>query len=109
MRRDHPQVLDGLLDVKAPTRTFYKGSTFFKKVMLMAQDALIEKLISRQQALADFGSFAFRSRDLQAILDKAAFMCATAVDAPYCKVCRFRSDHNDLLIEAGYGWKINVV
>lgn len=73
------------------------------------QEELIEKLLARQQTIADFGGFAFRSSDLQAILDKAASVCAIEVDAPLCKVCRFRSEHNDLLIEAGFGWKPEVV
>ena len=68
---------------------------------MSTQDELIEKLLARHQTLAEFGGFAFRTFDLRAILDKAASICALAVDAPLCKVCRFRPEHNDLLIEAG--------
>jgi two-component sensor histidine kinase len=75
----------------------------------MAQGALIQKLLSGQEALAEFSRFAFHTTDLQAILGKAALMCATCVDAPFCKVCRFRPEHNDLLIEAGFGWPPDIV
>ena len=75
----------------------------------MANNSKVKRLLDQQAALADFGSFAFRSNNLQGILDKAAAICATYLDTPYCKVCRFRPQHNDLLIVAGYGWQPDVI
>ena len=75
----------------------------------MKKDAKIKRLLDQQEALADFGTFSFRSTDLQDILYKACSLCAILLDTPYCKVCRFRPEHNDLLIVAGYGWKPDVV
>jgi len=75
----------------------------------MAQDKLVEKLLSHQKALAGFGSFAFRAADLRAVLNETASISAICMEAPFCKVCRFRPEHNDLLIEAGHGWQPDIV
>jgi two-component sensor histidine kinase len=69
----------------------------------------IEKLLRQQAALANFGSFAFGEKDLQKILTEAAEICAQSLGVPYAKICRYRADHNDLLVEAGCGWNEGVV
>jgi two-component sensor histidine kinase len=70
---------------------------------------LIDRLLARQDALVAFGIFAFRAGDLQSVLDEAVETCAYSLKAPFCKICRFRPEHSDLLISAGFGWKPNVV
>ena len=75
----------------------------------MAVDPLVEKLLARQDALVAFGIVAFRATNLQSVLDEAVETCALSMQAPFCKICRFRLDRNDLLIEAGFGWQPNVV
>lgn len=67
------------------------------------------KLLRQQAALASFGSFALRQGDLMAVLSEAARVCAESMDVPFSKVCRYRPAENDLLVEAGYGWKPGVV
>ena len=69
----------------------------------------VEKLLRQQAALAAFGSFAFREPDLLKILTEAARTCAASLEVPFSKVCRYRADKNDLLIEAGWGWKLGIV
>jgi two-component sensor histidine kinase len=69
----------------------------------------IEKLLRQQAALANFGSFAFGETDLQKILTEAALICAQSLDVPYAKICRYRADHNDLLVDAGCGWNEGVI
>jgi len=69
----------------------------------------IEKLLRQQAALANFGSSAFWESDLQKILIEAAEICARSLDVPFAKICRYRADHNDLLVEAGCGWNAGVV
>lgn len=69
----------------------------------------VEKLLRQQAALAAFGSFAFREADLLKVLTEAARICAASLDVPFSKICRYRADKNDLLIEAGYGWKLGVI
>jgi two-component sensor histidine kinase/CheY-like chemotaxis protein len=66
--------------------------------------------LRRQQAeLASFGKFALGESDLGKVLTEAARVCAEGLDVPFCKVCRYRPDENDLLVEAGVGWKPGVI
>jgi two-component sensor histidine kinase len=71
--------------------------------------AKVRKLLRQQTAIARFGSFALREGDLQTILTEAARVCAESLGVPYAKVCRYRAAENDLLIEAGHGWKVGVI
>jgi two-component sensor histidine kinase len=76
----------------------------------MSDDAVkVRKLLRQQTAIAAFGSFALREGDLNKILTEAARVCAEGLSVPFSKVCRYRSEKNDLLIEAGHGWKSGVV
>jgi two-component sensor histidine kinase len=67
------------------------------------------KVLRQQAALAAFGSYAFRERNLQKVLTEAARVCAEGLAVPFCKVCQYREDHDDLLIVAGFGWHEGVV
>ncbi len=69
----------------------------------------IQKLLRQQAAIASFGSFALREGDLHKVLTEAARVCAGGLDVPFSKICRYRSAENDLLIEAGHGWKPGVI
>jgi GAF domain-containing protein len=69
----------------------------------------VAKLLRQQAALAAFGTFAFRETDLQKILTEAARVCADSLNVPFCKICRYRPNENDLMIIAGCGWKPNVI
>jgi two-component sensor histidine kinase len=69
----------------------------------------VRKLLHQQAALAGFGGFALREADLHKILTEAARVCADGLKVPFSKVCRYREAENDLLIEAGFGWKEGVV
>jgi two-component sensor histidine kinase/CheY-like chemotaxis protein/putative methionine-R-sulfoxide reductase with GAF domain len=64
----------------------------------------IKRLRRQQTALALFGGFAFGETDLGKVLMEAARICAEGLDVPFCKICRYRPEENDLLIEAGVGW-----
>jgi two-component sensor histidine kinase len=75
----------------------------------MDDAARVRKLLRQQAAVAGFGSFALRQTDLMKVLTEAARVCADGLSVPFCKVCRYRADDNDLLIEAGYGWQEGVV
>jgi two-component sensor histidine kinase len=69
----------------------------------------INTLRRQQAAIAGFGSFALRQSDLLKILTEAARVCAEGLSVPFCKVCRYRTEENDLLIEAGIGWHEGVI
>lgn len=72
-------------------------------------DRTVERLLRQQAALASFGTFAFRELDLHKILTEAARICALSLGVPFCKICRYRAEEADLLIEAGSGWKLGVI
>ena len=66
--------------------------------------------LRRQQAeLASFGKFALAERDLSKVLTEAARVCAEGLGVAFCKVCRYRPEENDLLVEAGVGWHHGVI
>ena len=69
----------------------------------------VKRLLQQQAALAKFGSFAFRETDLLKILNEAARICADSLNVQFCKVVRYRSKENDLLVEAACGWDSNVI
>lgn len=69
----------------------------------------VRKLLCQQEAIAAFGSFALRENDLAKILTEAATVCARGLGVRFAKVCRYRPEENDLIIEAGHGWQSGVV
>jgi two-component sensor histidine kinase len=69
----------------------------------------VRKLLRQQAAVAHFGSFALRESDLLKVLTEAARVCAECLSVPFSKVCRYRAERNDLLIEAGHGWHAGVI
>ena len=69
----------------------------------------VRKLLRQQAAVAHFGSFALREGDVLKVLTEAARVCAECLSVPFSKVCRYRKQENDLLIEAGYGWHPGVI
>lgn len=75
----------------------------------MFDEARVRQLLGQQAAIANFGSFALRKCDLMEVLTEAARVCAEGLNVPFCKVCRYRGEENDLFIEAGYGWQTGVV
>ena len=73
------------------------------------QHDTIEKLLRQQEDLAEFGTFAFRERDLSKILTEAACACAKSLNVPFAKICQYRRKENDLLVVAGCGWRADVI
>jgi GAF domain-containing protein len=71
--------------------------------------AQVRKLLRQQAAIAHFGSFALSQSNLLTVLTEAAKVCAEGIDVPFSKICRYRAEENDLLVEAGVGWKPGVV
>ncbi len=66
--------------------------------------------IRRQQAeLARFGTFVLGESDLGNVLPVAARVCAECLGAAYCTIYRYRSEENDLIVEAGDGWNLGVI
>jgi signal transduction histidine kinase len=69
----------------------------------------VERLLCQRAAIASFGSFARRERDLLKILTEAARVCADGLRVPFSNVCRYRAAENDLFVVAGHGWHDGVI
>jgi two-component sensor histidine kinase len=69
----------------------------------------VKKLLRQQSVLATFGTFAYRELDVMKVMTEAARICADSLEVPFCKVCRYRPESNDLLVEAGVGWDQEIV
>jgi GAF domain-containing protein len=86
-----------------------KVARFFGMPTEIPLSRQVDRLLHRERALADFGTFAFRELELQAILQEAARVCADCLDVPFSKVFEFRPSQGDLLAVAGVGWNSGVV
>ena len=65
--------------------------------------------LSQQAALAQFGEFALKSDDLDAILHQACRLVGTALNTHLVKVMELQEDGTTMLVRAGVGWKPGVV
>ena len=63
----------------------------------------------RLAALAELGSFALRSEELQPVLDEAARLCAEAAGVVLCQIVEHRPESGDLVVRAGTGWREGVI
>lgn len=68
-----------------------------------------DQLMKRQQVLADFGEFAIRSDDLDAVLTEACRLVGEALGTGRAKVLEIQEGRQELLVRAGVGWAPNVV
>lgn len=72
-------------------------------------DHRLQKLQRQQTALAKFGCYAFRQPELEPVLTEAARLCAHGLGVPFSMVLRYRPEENDLIVDAGVGWNMDVV
>jgi two-component sensor histidine kinase len=62
-----------------------------------------------QAALAAFGEFALKARDLDAVLNEACRLVSEALGTELAKVIERRDDGHTLFIRAGTGWRPGIV
>ncbi|MBB4483233.1 MULTISPECIES: hypothetical protein [Rhizobium] len=67
------------------------------------------QLFKRQKVLADFGEFALRSDDLDAILSEACRLVSDAVDTRRSKVLEIQEGGQKLRVRAAVGWQPDIV
>lgn len=72
----------------------------------MADGSQMER---RQRVLADFGDFALRSDDLDAVLTQACRLVAEAMGTGRAKVLEIQDQGRTLFVRAGVGWDEGVV
>ena len=69
----------------------------------------VEAMVRRQRVLADFGEFALRSDDLDAILTEACRLVGEAMGTGRAKILEIQEDGRFLLVRAGIGWPPDIV
>ena len=69
----------------------------------------LKRRLKQQDILAEFGVEALRSRKIEGVFESAVRLCADGMDAPLCKVLKYRHDTEDFLVIAGVGWEDGVV
>lgn len=68
-----------------------------------------EQMLKRQRTLADFGEFALRNEDLDAVLTEACRLVGEALGADLAKVLEIDHERQELLVRAGAGWRPGIV
>ena len=68
-----------------------------------------DKAFTQQATLAQFGEFALKSDDLNAILHQACHLVGSALNTHLAKVMELQADGLTLLVRAGVGWKPGIV
>ncbi len=67
------------------------------------------QMTRRQRVLADFGEFALRSDDLDAVLTKACRLVAEALGTGRAKVLEIEEGSRTFFVRAGVGWDEGIV
>ncbi len=70
--------------------------------------ALADK-IDQQAAIAELSQLALTQLDLNVMMNKAAEIVAGALSAPLCKIQKYSSNEQILILKAGIGWKDGLV
>ncbi len=69
----------------------------------------IEYRLRQQRILAEFGMVALRSRDIDAMLQRATELCAEGMGSRYAKFLSAPDSDQRMRVEAGVGWDAGVV
>jgi hypothetical protein len=68
-----------------------------------------ERMVKRQRVLADFGDFALRNEDLDAVLAEACRLVGEALGTDLAKVLEIDHEKHELFVKAGVGWRPGIV
>lgn len=75
----------------------------------MRSEQELKRRLNQQQAIEQFGSFAFTEPDFQKILDCAVETAAKVLDVPLAKILEFTESADRLLMRSGLGWDDGLV
>jgi two-component sensor histidine kinase/putative methionine-R-sulfoxide reductase with GAF domain len=71
--------------------------------------AEVRRLRLHQRILRDFGRIALEDLEVKPLLQRATAQAARATGVKHTKIMRYRTEHGDLLAEAGVGWRPGVI
>ncbi|MEZ0253595.1 MAG: hypothetical protein ACAH20_22005 [Methylobacteriaceae bacterium] len=72
-------------------------------------EARLERVLDRQRILGAFARIASEPLPRERLMQNATALVSRAFQVRRVKVMRYRSDPDNLLVEAGVGWKPGVV
>ena len=76
---------------------------------LTAPQEELKRRLKQQEMLSKFGVEALRCREIDNLYVSAAHLCAEGMQAPLCKILKYRPDSEDFLVIAGVGWDEGVI
>ncbi len=65
--------------------------------------------LRQQQLAAQYGLFALKTHDLDALLQEATRACAEGLQSEFCKASEYLPDEGQFLVRAGVGWRPGIV
>jgi two-component sensor histidine kinase len=65
--------------------------------------------LRQQSLLGEFGRAAMQTRDFRKILQRAAELCASGLQAQFAKVLEYEPGEQRLVVRAGVGWKPDTI
>jgi two-component sensor histidine kinase len=77
--------------------------------MAREQDPSQDELLEQRSVLAEFGDFALKTEDLDAILNRACELVGRALETKLAKLMELLPDGRTFIARAGVGWKPGVV
>lgn len=77
--------------------------------MATMTEAQADRLRAQRAALADFGLHAFKSNDLDDLLQGASLLVSEAMEVDLVKVLEHRPDRHEMFMRAGVNWQPGVV
>jgi CheY-like chemotaxis protein/putative methionine-R-sulfoxide reductase with GAF domain len=69
----------------------------------------IARLNHERATFVRFSTFAFGNNNVDEVLTETARACAQGLGVANSKICRYRSEEHDLIVEAGIGWNEGVI
>ncbi|GEP07844.1 sensor histidine kinase [Methylobacterium oxalidis] len=65
--------------------------------------------LHQQQLTAEFGLYALRTHDIDAVLQEATRLCSEGLQSPFCKIMEYLPAEHQFVVQAGVGWKPDFV
>jgi two-component sensor histidine kinase len=77
--------------------------------MARQKDPSQDELLEQQKVLAEFGDFALKTENLDAILNRACELVGRALETDLAKLMELQPDGRTFKARAGFGWKPGVI
>lgn len=65
--------------------------------------------LRQQELMSEFGRYALRTHDTNALLQEATRVCALGLHSDFCKAMKYLPEEGQFIVQAGVGWRPGVV